>query len=441
MSKKIQLNIADPCHENWDGMTPVEKGRFCGSCQKQVVDFSNMSDWEVAQFFKKPSTGSVCGRFMPDQLGRDMEIPKKRTPWLKYFFQFTMPLFLGSLKASANKTQGKIAVVQTDVVCMERTTGLIGPGQPQPADPGKIEGQVLNREGNPISFAIVRINGTRRKVVCDVSGRFSIRPKKKWKDVTLIASATGYLEVVIAIKKGTHTGVVIKMSAKNRFVRGEVSLGIIEDKPAEQFSPTTTITGAVTDENGDPVSQAAVMIKGTTIGTSTDKKGDFALALPSNLESATLTVSYIGYQTVERTLQKNEYDQSAVITMVMNDNRLKGEVFIVAASKKKPEAITKTTPLIPPLTYDAGFKNFKVFPNPVSSGTEMTIEWKKPEEGYYLLEIVNQSGQTVHQRELWVDAGARMLNLGVPSIAAGNYLIRITNRKSGKGYTEKIVIQ
>ena len=53
MSKKIQLTIDEPCHENWDGMTPVEKGKFCGACQKQVVDFSNMSDRQVAEFFKK----------------------------------------------------------------------------------------------------------------------------------------------------------------------------------------------------------------------------------------------------------------------------------------------------------------------------------------------------------------------------------------------------
>ena len=25
MSKKIQLSIAEPCHENWDNMSPVTK--------------------------------------------------------------------------------------------------------------------------------------------------------------------------------------------------------------------------------------------------------------------------------------------------------------------------------------------------------------------------------------------------------------------------------
>jgi hypothetical protein len=105
MSKKLQLHVAEPCHENWDNMSPSEKGRFCDACQKQVVDFSGMSDREIAQFFKKPSTGSVCGRFMNDQLDRNIVPEKKRLPWIKYFFQFVFPAFVISKQAY---TQGML---------------------------------------------------------------------------------------------------------------------------------------------------------------------------------------------------------------------------------------------------------------------------------------------------------------------------------------------
>src|SRR5215204_2566694 len=122
MSKKFQLQIPTPCHENWDNMSPVEKGRFCDSCQKQVVDFSNMSDRQIAVFFKKPSTGSVCGRFMQDQLDRDMEIPKKRIPWVKYFFQFALPAFLLSIKANSQTVKmGKPAIRITQPVIPVRS--------------------------------------------------------------------------------------------------------------------------------------------------------------------------------------------------------------------------------------------------------------------------------------------------------------------------------
>jgi hypothetical protein len=117
MAKKLQLQIPTPCHENWENMTPTEKGRFCASCQKQVIDFSNKSDRDIAMFFKKPilsssKGGSVCGRFMDDQLNREFEIPKKRIPWLKYFFQIAIPAFLASCD---HRTQGKVKVADTFV--------------------------------------------------------------------------------------------------------------------------------------------------------------------------------------------------------------------------------------------------------------------------------------------------------------------------------------
>jgi hypothetical protein len=103
--KKIHLSIPKPCHENWDAMTQNEKGRFCASCQKTVIDFTNMNDRQLADFFKKPPT-SLCGHFYQDQLERDIEIPRKRIPWIRYFFQISLPALLFSMKATA---QGKVS--------------------------------------------------------------------------------------------------------------------------------------------------------------------------------------------------------------------------------------------------------------------------------------------------------------------------------------------
>jgi hypothetical protein len=109
--KKFTLSVSEPCHENWDRMTPEQKGRFCAGCQKTVVDFTNMSDRQIAEFFKKTS-GTTCGRFYSDQLNREIVVPKKRIPWLRYFFQITWPALMLFLKSCGqkDKTTGKIAV-------------------------------------------------------------------------------------------------------------------------------------------------------------------------------------------------------------------------------------------------------------------------------------------------------------------------------------------
>jgi hypothetical protein len=65
----MKISIENPCHENWDAMTPNEKGAFCLSCQKNVVDFSKKTLHEIKSFFTElPATEKVCGRFEEKQL-------------------------------------------------------------------------------------------------------------------------------------------------------------------------------------------------------------------------------------------------------------------------------------------------------------------------------------------------------------------------------------
>lgn len=63
------LRIQKPCQESWDGMLPNSEGRFCGSCQKTVVDFTSYSDQQVKEYFlNKPAGERTCGRFLNRQL-------------------------------------------------------------------------------------------------------------------------------------------------------------------------------------------------------------------------------------------------------------------------------------------------------------------------------------------------------------------------------------
>jgi CarboxypepD_reg-like domain/Secretion system C-terminal sorting domain len=336
MSKHIQLSITDPCHENWDNMTPADIGKFCGSCRKQVVDFSNMSDREVAQFFKKPSTGSVCGRFMQDQLERDISIPRKRIPWVKYFFQFALPAFLVSLKASAQKDRPLIGKVSS--VCVRP---LMGDTELQafniPVDNNPIaKGKVVNEDGEPVSFATVVIKGTHKGAVAERNGTFSLNPDKNWSKLTLVVSAVGYESKEVIISKD--------------------------------------------DDNND------------------------------------------------------------IILFVSRQCRLSGEVVVTAglvAVKRQP---VRPIPVIQVLK-DTAFKFFKVFPNPAVAGNSLHIKWEQTEAGNYGLELLNQSGQLIFTKEIWVDKEARLLDVPIPAVSGGVYFLRMTNSQSGKAYTEKIIIQ
>ncbi|MEP7278516.1 MAG: hypothetical protein ABI813_07735, partial [Bacteroidota bacterium] len=82
MKQKIRLHIPEPCHENWDGMTVTQQGRFCNACSKEVVDFSLMTDKEIFDYISTAGI-ALCGRVGTGQLDRDLRSPAelRKTGW------------------------------------------------------------------------------------------------------------------------------------------------------------------------------------------------------------------------------------------------------------------------------------------------------------------------------------------------------------------------
>ena len=70
MRKSITVNIPEPCHEDWNKMSPRDKGRHCSKCSKTVVDFTNQSDEQIFKHLKK--SNNTCGRFKTNQLKREI---------------------------------------------------------------------------------------------------------------------------------------------------------------------------------------------------------------------------------------------------------------------------------------------------------------------------------------------------------------------------------
>lgn len=68
--KSIQYSIPEPCEKDWNDMTPEARGRFCGSCEKSVVDFTNMPDFSIVNYLEEHKYEKVCGRFTKPQLDR-----------------------------------------------------------------------------------------------------------------------------------------------------------------------------------------------------------------------------------------------------------------------------------------------------------------------------------------------------------------------------------
>lgn len=55
------------------------------------------------------------------------------------------------------------------------------------------------------------------------------------------------------------------------------------------LAQTRNVTGRVTDEKGNPISNASVLAKGTKAGTSTKADGSFSIQVPANAKSLVIS--------------------------------------------------------------------------------------------------------------------------------------------------------
>lgn len=82
------------------------------------------------------------------------------------------------------------------------------------------------------------------------------------------------------------------------------------------------VSGRVTNQNGQPISYASIVVKGTNAGTTTDAGGNFRISIPYN--ASTIVISAVGLQSRELFISSNQMS----IAMQENNNSL-DEVVVI----------------------------------------------------------------------------------------------------------------
>ena len=92
---------------------------------------------------------------------------------------------------------------------------------------------------------------------------------------------------------------------------------------SQTMAQSRTISGKVSDEKGDPISGATIMIKGTNAGTTSNASGDFVISVPPS--ARILVISAISF-----TMQEVPITESTTYSIAMkSDNRNLEEVVII----------------------------------------------------------------------------------------------------------------
>lgn len=109
-TKRFTISIPEPCTENWNEMTPTERGKFCAHCQKDVIDFSSKADFEIANFAKHKK-GNFCGRFVDTQLEKEFSYTElEKYSNLKYAAVLALGLMTAeNIVAEENKPKTEIS--------------------------------------------------------------------------------------------------------------------------------------------------------------------------------------------------------------------------------------------------------------------------------------------------------------------------------------------
>ncbi len=166
MNSSLHIKLPEPCSEDWDRMTPTNEGRFCGACQHDLVDFTQMSDEELMQFFLHHHD-KVCGRFSETQLDRTIEHRENSLHFLPGRYTKRIVAIAIFMQTLVHNAYTQVSKHKTEVVARN---------YPAPSKVSRaLKGIVQDYHNKkPVSNVMVSILGTDVRSKTDIHGRFRL---------------------------------------------------------------------------------------------------------------------------------------------------------------------------------------------------------------------------------------------------------------------------
>jgi hypothetical protein len=206
MKNNISLSIPTPCTEKWSDFTSTAQGGFCSACQKEVIDFTQMSDSEILNYISGKHA-RVCGKFRPEQLKNyalGSTSIKPGFALLKVGLVSVMMLLVSKPVAAQLKTSAP----KTEIIKDEHTKGKILITENQQSFP--VRGKVISVDDNsPLPGVNVVVKGTTIGTVTNENGVFEFQALKGG-DI-LVFSFIGYTSKEHQIKEGQSNEINVDM--------------------------------------------------------------------------------------------------------------------------------------------------------------------------------------------------------------------------------------
>lgn len=183
----LKISIPQPCSQSWEGMSPEGAGRFCGGCNKVVVDFTRLSDSQIVDILSD-TFRKYCGHFNATQLDRMLVAEKPAASLLPAVIITALLMTAGSVTTATPTNATAIDTIH------------------------HVAGTVKDNSGNPLPGTTVTLKGTALRVLTDSVGNYklSVPPSLVGKDLTLVFAFIGFTTQEMLVNAHYKEGYMLK---------------------------------------------------------------------------------------------------------------------------------------------------------------------------------------------------------------------------------------
>lgn len=202
MENKLNLSQIKKCEQVWNKMELVDGGRLCKKCDKVMIDFRGMDDYEIASIHIN-SEKVVCGVYDDFRLNDNPNFAK---PKLKFNTLYLAGMFGLLANSQVEAKAEKVKTIQTEPnrVSQDSTKNEENIEVKKEEEFKVLKGIVLDYNNNAIKGASVQIKEIGNIILTDENGYFELKVDdifEKTDYITLMLNYVGVQSKAIFISK------------------------------------------------------------------------------------------------------------------------------------------------------------------------------------------------------------------------------------------------
>jgi len=225
MKSTLTISVKEPCKEKFSNFSKTEKGGFCQSCEKEVIDFTNFSDNELINYLSQGNK-KACGMFKAPQL-KTYETNSLQTMNNSMLHKGIAMMGFSLLALCATEVKGQetasiappIEVVSTDIMGDISYVETI-------QEKHTVTGTIIDENNEPLPGVNVVLKGTTVGTQTDFDGKFEFPQQLEENDI-LVLSFIGYETKTYKVTANGNADIDINITFDTYDVElmGEVVIG------------------------------------------------------------------------------------------------------------------------------------------------------------------------------------------------------------------------